>query len=196
MTKVEFLKELERKLSGLPQEDIDNRLEFYGEMIDDRVDEGKSEEEAINDIGSVDSLVEDIAKETPLVKIVKEKITPKRKMTGLEIAMLILGFPLWFPLLITGLSLCLVAYILVWVVVIVCYSVELGLIGGGVWGLIVCFIGLCNGVSNTILFGSSLLAIGGALLFIFACIGATRGTLEVSKKIITKIKMSFMGRGK
>ena len=93
MTKVEFLKELERKLSGLPQEDIDNRLEFYGEMIDDRVDEGKSEEEAINDIGSVDSLVEDIAKETPLVKIVKEKITPKRKMTGFEIAMLMVPVP-------------------------------------------------------------------------------------------------------
>lgn len=42
MKKEEFLAELRSKLSGLPKEDIDNRIEFYNEMIEDRIDEGKA----------------------------------------------------------------------------------------------------------------------------------------------------------
>ena len=73
MKKEEFLRALEKSLSGLPREDIEERLQFYSESIDDRVDEGKTEEEAINDIGSVDEITNQIIKETPLKKIVKEK---------------------------------------------------------------------------------------------------------------------------
>ena len=48
MTKNEFLSSLRSKLQGLPPADIDERIGFYSEMIDDRMDEGKSEEEAIS----------------------------------------------------------------------------------------------------------------------------------------------------
>ena len=34
MNKDQFLEELRKKLSGLPQEDIDERVAFYSEMID------------------------------------------------------------------------------------------------------------------------------------------------------------------
>ena len=46
MNKEKFLDALRRRLSGLPQEDIDERIAFYEEMIDDRMEEGLSEEEA------------------------------------------------------------------------------------------------------------------------------------------------------
>ena len=49
MTKKEFLSSLRSKLQGLPPSDIDERISFYSEMIDDRMDEGKSEEEAVSD---------------------------------------------------------------------------------------------------------------------------------------------------
>lgn len=60
MTKQEFLAELRRGLSGLPQNDIEERLNFYSEMIDDRMEEGLSEQEAVDGIGSVDSVVSQI----------------------------------------------------------------------------------------------------------------------------------------
>ena len=47
MTKQEFLNQLRMGISGLPQEDISERLTFYREMIDDRMEEGLSEEEAV-----------------------------------------------------------------------------------------------------------------------------------------------------
>jgi len=38
MDKKEFLSELEKRLQGLPKADIEERLEFYSESIDDRVE--------------------------------------------------------------------------------------------------------------------------------------------------------------
>ena len=37
MNRDQFLDELKRRLSDLPQSDLDERLQFYGEMIDDRI---------------------------------------------------------------------------------------------------------------------------------------------------------------
>ena len=45
MTKNEFISRLRARLSGLPKDEIRERLAFYGEMIDDRIEEGLSEEE-------------------------------------------------------------------------------------------------------------------------------------------------------
>ena len=47
MNKQEFLVQLRNALSGLPKDDIEERIEFYSEMIEDRIEEGLSEEEAI-----------------------------------------------------------------------------------------------------------------------------------------------------
>ncbi|MBR5538496.1 MAG: hypothetical protein IKU61_01205 [Clostridia bacterium] len=47
MNKQEFLEELRKGLSGLPKEDVRERLNFYGEIIDDRIEEGLTEEEAV-----------------------------------------------------------------------------------------------------------------------------------------------------
>ena len=80
MNKKEFLDELRSKLRGLPKKDLENRINFYDEMISDRMDEGKSEEEAISEIGSVDEIVNQIASETSLVRLVKEKARPQRSL--------------------------------------------------------------------------------------------------------------------
>ena len=125
MKKEEFLKELKRRLKGLPKDDLENRIRFYGEMIDDRIDDGMSEEDAVKEVGTVDEVVAQIAAETPLARLVKERTKPKRSLRAWEIILLILGFPLWFPLALTALILCLVGYLLIWVLDIVVYAVEL-----------------------------------------------------------------------
>ena len=42
MTKKEFLDELKKGLLGIPEEDINRSIEFYSEMIDDRIEDGKT----------------------------------------------------------------------------------------------------------------------------------------------------------
>ena len=73
MTKVNFLFELRDKLSGLPTEDIEERLNFYSEMIEDRMEEGLSEEDAVAAIGTTDEIAKQIISEIPFTKIAKEK---------------------------------------------------------------------------------------------------------------------------
>ena len=73
MTKQEFLDALRKYLTGLPQDEIEERISFYSEMIDDEVADGKTEEEVVAQIGSIDDVVMEIAGGIPLVKLVKEK---------------------------------------------------------------------------------------------------------------------------
>lgn len=195
MKKQEFLDELRNRLQGLPPDDLDDRISFYGEMIDDLMDEGKSEEEAVADIGTVDDIVNEIVKDTPLVKLVKEKIKPKRKLKAWEIVLLILGFPLWFPLVLTALILCLVAYLLIWILVIVCYVVELSLSVAATAAPVLMIIQAVNGGSVVVYLGLWLMCLGGAILLFLGCIGATKLTLKLSKKIITSIKKAFVKKG-
>ena len=65
MNKKEFLSQLKRKLSGLKKQDINESLNFYREIIDDKVEDGASVDDAISSLGSLDEIVLQI-KETTL----------------------------------------------------------------------------------------------------------------------------------
>ena len=54
MTKREFLKALWSSLSQLPKEDVERTIDYYNEMIDERMENGMTEEEAVADVGSVE----------------------------------------------------------------------------------------------------------------------------------------------
>ena len=73
MNKKEFFALFKLELSGLPKEDLEERIAFYDEIINDKMDEGKTEEEAIAELDSVQTIVDQITDETSLVKLVKEK---------------------------------------------------------------------------------------------------------------------------
>ena len=195
MKREEFLNSLRIKLQGLPPEDIEDRISFYYEMIDDMMDEGKTEEEAVAEIGSVDDVVYDIAQDTPLAKIVKERIKPKRKLAAWEVVLLILGFPLWFPLALVAVILTLVAYILFWVFVIVAYAIEASLIVGSVAFLVASIANAFNGGAFLPMFGMALLCAGGGTLFFFGCWYITKGTIYLHKKLFTAIKAKFIKKG-
>ena len=47
MLKEEFLSKLEKRLLGIPKEDLERTLDYYNEIISDKVEDGMSEEEAI-----------------------------------------------------------------------------------------------------------------------------------------------------
>ena len=200
MNKQEFLNALRSQLKGLPKDELENRISFYEEMINDRMDEGLSEEAAVADIGGedVDAVVTQEAKNTSLYTLVKEKTKPSRPLRGWEIALIIIGFPFWFPLILTAMILCFVAYILVWTLVIVTYSVEAAFIAYAGCGLLGVLYSFSQGGSDYMInmLGASRAALGLAFLFIFACIGATKLTFRLSRNIILGIKRAFIRKGK
>ena len=48
MNKQQFLAALRARITGLPKADLERTLQYYREMIDDRVEEGVPEEEAVD----------------------------------------------------------------------------------------------------------------------------------------------------
>ena len=79
MKKNEFLWGLAEGLRGLPPEDLERWVDYYREMIDDRMDEGLSEEEAVADLGSLEQIRDQILTETPLPRLVKESVRPGQR---------------------------------------------------------------------------------------------------------------------
>ena len=198
MTKKQFLDELRSKLVGLPKSDVDERISFYEEMINDRMDEGKSEEEAVNDIGTVDEVIKQIAKDTPLVSLVAHKMKPKRRLRSWEIVLIVLGFPLWFPLMITAFVLIFVGFILMWTGAIVTYTVEVSLIAACFMSALSFFLGYFDGggiTANLPYIGMALMCFGGAIGFGFACYGVTKGMIKATRGMFIGIKSSFIKKG-
>ena len=170
MTKQEFLTELRRNLNGLPQEEIEDRMNFYEEMINDRMDEGKTEEQAVADIGTTDEAVRTIASQTKMSTLVKEKMRTRRSLTGWELLLIVLAFPMWFPLLMAALSIAFTVYMMTWVLVIVTYAVEGGLLAGVGGGLVAFICSLLDGTPDLIVGGGAIACIGGACLIALLCI--------------------------
>ena len=111
MNKTEFLQRLRNRLSGLPQDDIEERLSFYAEMIEDRIEEGFTEDEAVAAVGSVNDIAAQIVSDIPLTKIVNAKVKPKRRLKVWEIVLLALSLPIWLFLAIAMLAVILLLYI-------------------------------------------------------------------------------------
>ena len=101
MTKLEFLLTIEERICALPEEDVQRSLEYYAEMIDDRMDEGLSEEEAVTALGDPDRIVDEILSETPLTRLVKARAKPRRALGVWEIVLLALGSPVWISVIVS-----------------------------------------------------------------------------------------------
>ena len=72
--------ELSHRLSRLPREEVEDRWAYYNEMIDDRMEDGVSETEAVSGIGAASEIVSQIIAETPLTKIAKQRRKAKRQI--------------------------------------------------------------------------------------------------------------------
>ena len=194
MNKQEFLEQLHNGLSGLPQNDIEEGLTFYSEMIDDRMDEGLSEEEAVSAIGSVDEIVKQVVADIPLAKIAKERIKPKRRLSAGEIVLLALGSPIWFSLAVAAFAVILSLYVSMWAVIISLWAVFGSLvgcaIGGGAAGVVITFTDSVP--SGIAILAAGLVCAGLAIFFFYGCRAATKGTLALTKRMALGIKNIFI----
>lgn len=198
MRKQEFLAELRRGLSGLPREDMEERLTFYSEMIDDRMEEGLTEEEAVAEIGNVGEVISQIAAEIPLSRLVKESVRPKRTLRAWEIVLLVLGSPVWIPLSFAALAVFLAIYVVIWSVVVSLWAVEValarGLLEGVISGAVSFFQG--DGTTGIAMLGAGIFCAGASIFMFFGCKEATKGIFLLTKKLFLGLKSMFLGRGR
>ncbi len=125
MDRETFLAAIRTRLAGLAPEDLGRSLDYFRESIDDRMEDGMSEAEAVAALGTPEEAARQILEELPLPTLVKARLKPRRTMRVWEIVLLVLGSPVWLPLVLTGLVLVLLVYLLLVLFLLVFYVLIL-----------------------------------------------------------------------
>ncbi len=194
MNKQEFLEKLRLELGGLPQDEIDERINFYSEIIDDRTEDGLSEDMAVNQIGPVEEIVRQIVADIPLTKLAKARIKPKRRLRVWEIILLVLGSPVWLSLLIAAVAVIFSLYVSLWAIIISLWAVFGALIGGAFGGVAAGVVFALNGNiwSGAFMLAAGFICAGLSIFMFYGCKAATTGTLLLTRKIAIRIKKCFV----
>ena len=193
MNKSEFIEQLTNSLNGLAEEDIKKSVDYYSEMIDDRIEDGIPEEEAVSGLGSLESIVNQILTDTPITKIVKEKIKPKRKLKTWEIVLLIVGSPVWFPILLSLIIVAFALYLCGWIIMLCLYIVDVAFTLLGLGGIVYAFIQE-NGFNSGLFFaGCGTALIGVSILLFLGFTKISKGLVFATKNMALGIKKLFVG---
>ena len=194
MNKIEFLNKLNSKLANFPEQEVNDRISFYIEMIDDYIEEGLTESEAVEKLGSIDEIASSIAGDIPLVKIAKKNLKSKRKLSGLEITLLIVGFPIWFSLLATGFAVGISLYVSILAVVIIFWACLLSFVVSSFASLLLFLVYLCVGnvPLSLMSLGCSLVLFGLSILFILLCKYLTIWVIKLTNKMLKSFKNLFI----
>lgn len=203
MTKLAFLSELHDELAGLPLEDIQRSLDYYREMIDDHMENGMTEEEAVAAVGPAKEIAARILAEMPIPEpppapepewAAEPEWTPqpdwtpqpaRRKLKTWQLVLLILGSPVWLPLLVAVVIVPpLALYIVLWAVVVTLYAADLALAIGLLGGLAASVAAFADGSLSAValLLGAGLICGGFAILGFFGCNQVARWAVALTMK--------------
>ena len=167
-------------------------------MIDDRIEDGLSEEDAVAGVGSVDEISAQIISDIPFAKIAKERIKPKRRMKAWEIVLLILGSPIWLPLVAAAFVVILSIYVVLWSLIVSVWAVFAALAASalGVAFAGITFAILSNALVGVAMIGAAIVCAGLAIFMFFGCNGATKGIILLTKKLALGVKKCFVRKEK
>ncbi len=203
MKKQEFESRLQAILRsrGLLESEIKRSTDFYLEMIDDRIEDGMTEEEAVAAIGDIEKIAEDILFDAPLGVLVKSKIHKEKEKTssahnGVMLALIIiLTFPVWLPILATLFGVAVAVFAVIFALIIAAFAVVISLLIAGIafipTGL---FVGTFTTAGTLAMIGSGLLLIGISLLLFIPAKYAVKGLIKLMDMIVRGIKSLFIGK--
>ena len=193
MTKAQFIVALHSKLINLPRKEVEESLNFYSEMIDDRMEEGCTEEEAVAAVGNVDAIVSQITRDISASKLVKQKVKPRRRLKTWEIVLLALGSPLWLSLLLALAAVAISMYVAFWAVIVAVWAVFLvvgasavGCLAGGI--VQICLVQWLPGCA---LIGTGLVNAGLTVGLFFGSKYLTRSVTWMANQGISWVKSAF-----
>lgn len=202
MTKQEFIDELRTRLSKLPLTDAEEQIRFYEEMINDRMEEGLPEEEAVDDIGSIDFIYNQIAKDAPKSHLKLDKTRQKAESQRRKKIIIIASTSIiWAPVLVAlaaaafGIAISVVAvaislFVTLWSLVSVVWVLFASFALSSPAALLLGIMNLfsVNAVTGFCLIGCSMIFAGLAIFAFYGALYATKGSASLTQKVFSGIK--------
>ena len=199
MTLNDFLRELENGIMQLDESERNSRLGYSAEMIQDRVEDGMSEAEAVASMGDPAELARTILAEQPLPALVKQRIQKEKKKqrsgSAVTTVLAIVGFPFWFPLLLAFAAIILAVDIVLLALVVVLFAVVLAL---GVSALAALVAGVYMIFKDPPLaiagFGAALILAGLTVLVFIGAKAAAKGIIKLIGLMWRGLKRLIIGK--
>lgn len=196
MNKSEFLNALSKELSVLSECDRLRSLHYFEEMIDDRMEEGCSEEEAVAAMGNPKEIAENILAEEFADKENTAPEKPKRTIPlWVGILLAVIAAPVWLPLLFSFIGTVIFVYLIPWSIILGIFVAAVCCFIGGIAGLILSPLLLTPAPFALILgFGLSFVAIGLGILLVFPAVLFTKWLAQGTAWCYRKLTALWQGR--
>lgn len=191
MTKKEFLDRLGTLLACLPADKIADAQAFYAEMIEDRMEDGLTEQEAVAAMGTPGDAAEGILDDLPAVPRTVAKT--RRKSRALLWTLAILGSPIWLTLALAFVIVALVGYAVIWALALCIWIVALACFAAAPLALLLAVWGAWTGNVPYLLvsLGEVPLMLGLGLLCLRGALGASRQIVRLSRAWGRKMASPF-----
>lgn len=194
MTKKEFLAQLKRQLSGIPAADAEASVAYYSEMIDDRMEEGFTEEEAVAAAGDPARIAANILAEMAASPAARPAVKERRRLRWWEVTLLGLGFPVWFSLLVAVAAVVFSLWVALWSGVIALYATAFTL-GVSAIGCILASFFMVEGAGvGLVVWGAALVCAGLGVLFFILSNLAAKGLIALTRVTWKGLKRGFSGK--
>ncbi|MDL2289561.1 DUF1700 domain-containing protein [Clostridia bacterium OttesenSCG-928-F22] len=195
MTKSEFLLALRKALYPLPEEEIQKTLAYYSEIIQDAMEEGMTEQEAVASLESVEVIAEKILYDTPLNVLIKERARKSGRVVST--VLIIAGSPLWVPILLALLAVLLAGFVALWAVVLALGAVTVALVFVGIALFIysVPAFGLWGIAGTLAMVGAALCILGIGICSVYIVYFAAKGVIKLLTLLVRKVKSAFFKKG-
>ena len=196
MNKEEFLSGVKEKLEGLPPKELEESLAYYREMIEDRMEDGMQEEEAVAAMGSVEEAASQILDGMSLPKLVKAKVKLSRTLRAWEIALLIAGSPVWVPLLVCIVLVFFTFYVVVASLLFTIHALNLALAVAGIAGIASAILQFATNraLGGGLTLGAAIFSAGASVLLFLGSRHVDKAFIHLAKRFGIWIKSLFLRR--
>jgi len=149
MTRNDFFYELEGALAGLPQSEVNRILEYYDEIFDGALEDGKTEEEICEGLDNPEDIAGRVRAEIAFVRA-EQQPSAKSISTVLVVLLGILALPIGLPIAIAVFAVVFAMVVTVFSIVVSLGAAMFGLFAGGLVGIVY---GITLIIQGTPLFG-------------------------------------------
>ena len=181
------MKSLRKSLKKFSDEETREILQYYEEMIDEQIDQGCLESEAVADLGNIDYISSEIKNDLVEARIANNK-SIKRTWSNFSIVLVSLLSPALMPLAIAFIAVFLSLFITIYALALAFGATSVGLIIG--------IVPVC--IEGVIQFGAAGGFIFAGIFLILICIFAFLSVISVygGNKLLNKIIRLFIKKRK
>lgn len=184
MNKAEFLNELSFCLQNMDDSEKNKFIIYYDEMISDYIENGMSEEDAVNKIGVPKKIAKELLDDYGSVKL----NIPSTGSRGLNFIITVIGFPLWGSVLLSFILMVFSIYVIIWCAPVATGAGCVGFFATSIIGIVGSpFVMIKNVPIGIMQLGTGIASIGISLLLGFATIDLSKKILIITKNLNIKL---------